>query len=374
MKNDLPETSPGPRESLGHFLSGWDRFWFSPADPTTLGLIRLGTGLVLLYIQFSYCFDLLSYVSPDRGWLTEDITNYMRHDMPAYAPAAEGWATPNDSRREEIGKGTYLWSIFYHLRDPRALWAAHLGIMLVTLLFTIGLGTRVTSVLAWAGSLCYIHRTPTLLFGMDTMSTILLTYLMIGPSGAALSVDGWLRRRRDPTPARPQVSANLAIRLMQVHFCFVYLASGLSKLMGASWWNGTALWYCLANATFAPVEFGPYGDLLVFLCRHRLLWEIVMTASAVFTLVLEIGLPFLVWVRSLRWLCVTGAVLLHTGIGMAMGLITFSLLMILLVSSFIPPEAVKEALGRIGQALRGKGDAAPAARPREAAPALARAR
>src|SRR5262249_58223947 len=115
------------------------------------------------------------------------------------------------------------------------------------LLFTLGLWTRVTSVLAWAGSTCYVHRCSTQLFGMDTMSTILLLYLMIGPSGAALSLDAWLRKRRDPTPPRPQVSANLAIRLLQVHFCFVYAMSGLSKLQGNLWWNGTALWDCLAN-------------------------------------------------------------------------------------------------------------------------------
>ena len=38
--------------SLRHFFAGrikaWDRFWFRPADPTTLGLIRILAGLMLL--------------------------------------------------------------------------------------------------------------------------------------------------------------------------------------------------------------------------------------------------------------------------------------------------------------------------------------
>ena len=57
-------------------------------------------------------------------------------------------------------------------------------------LFTVGLCTRVTSRAHLAGG---GRRTSTatqqVLFGMDTMMNILLFYLMIGNSGAALSVD-----------------------------------------------------------------------------------------------------------------------------------------------------------------------------------------
>ena len=42
-------------------------------------------------------------------------------------------------------------------------------------------------------------------------------------------------------------------------------------------------------------------DLVVWLSRHRVLWEISMTGGAMFTLLMEIGFPFLVWYRGLRW-------------------------------------------------------------------------
>ncbi|MBV8078552.1 MAG: hypothetical protein JO284_19240, partial [Planctomycetaceae bacterium] len=29
--------------------AGWDAFWFTPADPTPLGLLRVLTGAMLLY-------------------------------------------------------------------------------------------------------------------------------------------------------------------------------------------------------------------------------------------------------------------------------------------------------------------------------------
>ncbi len=67
-------------------------------------------------------------------------------------------------------------------------------VVLMAFLFMIGFCTRVTSALTWMASLWYIHRSPVVLFGVDTMQMIMLLYLMIGPSGAALSVDRLIAR------------------------------------------------------------------------------------------------------------------------------------------------------------------------------------
>ena len=42
------------------------------------------------------------------------------------------------------------------------------------------------------------------------------------------------------------------------------------------------------------------------------------------------------------------AVLLHTGIALCMGLVTFSLMMLVAVLSFIPGSLVRDYLGRLG--------------------------
>jgi len=88
-----------------------------------------------------------------------------------------------------------------------------------------------------------------------------------------------------------------------------------------------------------------YRDILAWLCRHRVLWELSMTGGVVFTLAVEIGFPFLVWNRRLRWLMVSGAVLLHAGIAVFMGLVSFSLMMLALLVCFIPPASVRQLLG-----------------------------
>jgi hypothetical protein len=341
------------------WIRGWDRFFFRPSEPVVLGLIRLLAGIVVVYVHLMYTFDLLSYVG-QHGWLdtgdAKSASHYLRYELPFFGQPS-GWV-PEMPDPNKVARGHYFWSIYYHIQDPHWIYAVHFGIIAVMFLFAIGLWTRVTSVLTWAGAMCYLQRAPTLLFGQDTMMNLTLLYLMIGPSGAALSVDDWLRRRRERAaglgdrPSPPLATATLAARLIQINFCFIYAGSGTSKLLGSAWWNGTAIWGTVANSYFAPLDQAWYAGVLMFLSSHRWLWELAMSAGSVFTLFVELGFPFLVWNRRWRWWMVSGSVLLHTGIGVCMGLLTFSLFMLCLVMAFIPPEAVRELLDRTAAAWR----------------------
>ena len=43
--------------------------------------------------------------------------------------------------------------------------------------------------------------------------------------------------------------------MFQVHFCFVYMSSGISKLKGPAWWNHSAAWMTLVNPEFGPIRY-----------------------------------------------------------------------------------------------------------------------
>jgi hypothetical protein len=402
-------SDPGNLADHGaQWLRAWDTFWFKPADPTVLGLIRLCCGLVVLYVHLVYTFDLYELCGKD-AWLNLAEINAQRKEGPIVAlpldwgdqprpiPKAKNafeqqyitafmqkWRfpppepLPKDEKEAQAleeymdtwqghpyfatSKGSRIWSLWFHLTDPTWMAVAHTVILVIMLLFTIGFCTRITSVLTWLAALCYIQRAQTTLFGMDTMMNILLVYLMIAPSGAALSVDRliarwWaLRKARlanRPAPPweapRASATANFVTRLIQIHFCIIYMTSGLAKLQGGAWWNGTALWGTMANAEFAPMNFALYEDMLRWLAQHRFLWELATSGGVVFTLVMEIGLPFMIWVPKLRWVMIIGAVLLHTGIALTMGLTTFGLFMLCMILAFVPPETVHWFL----QSLRG---------------------
>jgi hypothetical protein len=194
---------------------------------------------------------------------------------------------------------------------------------------------------------------------MDTIQNLVVFYLMIGPSGAALSVDRFLRhylatrrarRLHLPLPEWPPlvpcVSANFAIRLLQINICLIYLVSGLSKLQGNLWWSGDAIWLTMADWEFSPMKYKYYLAFLSLLGKHRWLYEMIVTPSTLGSIAFEISFVFLVWQRKWRWFMILLATIFHLGIGFIMGLVPFSMIMLIMVSSFFPPSTVRQFLSR----------------------------
>jgi hypothetical protein len=375
-----------PTESEPGWLEWINRFWFAPADPTALGLMRICTGIIVVYMHLVYVMGLPSYFG-ENAWVDLKIANQFRREVPVVNSPFD-WGKVNeeankpldDPKAQEARKryietwntdpvttyhqGSYLWSLWFHITNPTWMAIVAIAMLVVMVMFTLGFCTRVTSVLTWMAAMCFIQRNWTVLYGVDSIMNVLLIYLMISPCADALSVDRWLSRwwtaRRTgqklgpaPTPA-PTTWANFILRLMQIHFCIIYLASGTSKLQGTSWWNGTALWACVANYEFAPLNLALYSKFVLWLSQHRVWWEILLSSSAVFTLLLELGFPFLVWSRRLRPYMLCGAVMLHSGIAVIMGLGTFSLMMLCLLLAFVPGEAVRRAMRLAVDWLRGK--------------------
>ncbi len=478
-------------------LAAWEKFWFTPADPTLLGFIRLTCGVITFYTLAMYTLNLADFMGPnawhdlnlrmevvrnravmvppldgqesasmpapsndfEKGHFDRYFHEFKVHPIPPYPQTHDedtyivdyrkkygfdlrrfGLAPPDAAKRKHIDylekytdrwgapppaypeteeeeqavaqymekngadprmlytRGMTAFSLWFHVTDPRAMMAAHLAVVLASFFLMVGFCTRVMSVVTWFGFLSYIHRNPTALFGADTMMVILLTYLMIGPSGGALSVDrliaawwsrakpgvihAWCRLLGRPLPAdadiapatydpqpTPTVSANVAVRLLQIHLCIIYLIAGLSKLLGPSWWSGHALWSVLANYEFAPMHFEAYNRLLRLLGRNQLVFETFLTGGAIFTLVFEIGYAFLIWRPLMRRPYLLAALLLHGLIGVLMGLKTFALIMLVMNFAFLSRGELDWFLSWFGR--KPPESAAPAAIPVDEPPVSA---
>jgi hypothetical protein len=266
------------------------------------------TGLVLLYDHAVWGLLLRDFFGPD-SWISHDLVDFVLKDQYTY---------------------TFWWFV-----PPRWIWLAYALSMTALFWFTIGLWTRVSSVLSVVVVISFAHRVPEALFGLDKIIGMLTLYLAIGPSGRALSIDSWLARRRDRARSRPgrSVAANFALRLIQIHMCIAYFFAGASKLMGAAWWNGQAMWMVFANLEYQSVD-------MTWTAAHP--WAIEMLSH--FTLFWELSFCVLIWIPALRPLVLAGAVVLHLGIGATMGLWTFSLVMLIGCASFLPTERVAKLL------------------------------
>ena len=301
------------RDLAGATSRGWNAFFFTPADPTALGLIRIVVGLLLFWSMLVYGFDLRDFLG------------------------SEGWADPEGVEFLRSRRNPFAWSLWTYVPDSM-LWPAWGVCLLVYAMFAAGFLSRVTAVLSWIIVVSTMRRVPVSLYGFDQVIGTFTLYLAVcGASGQAFSLDRFLtrwknarsalsRRLRSPAEERlafrdgrpePTVSANLGLRLIQLHLCLIYGMAGMAKLQGGAWWSGMALWGTVASGEFRLVD-------LTWLAAFPWVLNFLTHAS----LFLEIAYPVLIWVKPSRPLIVTLVVSLHVGIGLTLGLTEFSMVMI----------------------------------------------
>jgi hypothetical protein len=330
-------------------LRGWNDFWFRPADPATLGMVRICTGLILLYVHLTCAAWILDFVGPE-AWVDQEAIAKLRDPQALAKHAPEGAATPQALHESK----SYAFSLWFWITNPTIIVILHSVFLLALLTFTLGLCSRISSIVVWMGHLSYIQRSHDIWFGMDTIVLMITLYLMFAPTGATLSLDRLIQRLRaargalavpmrgalllDP-PAQPSWTGNAVIRLIQVHMAIVYLWAGLSKLQGAQWWNGVA-----GYRTMMVPEFRIFS--LDWLAEAAPDWITLLVSSFVtyFTLIFEIGFVFLVWNRKLRPLVLFSALLLHLGIGLFMGLGAFAMIMLTGCMAFVEPSSMRRFL------------------------------
>lgn len=290
-------------------VNGWNRFWFQPRDTATLGLLRLLTGSMLFYTHLVWSLSLPDFMGP-QGIVTPEVLELTR-----------------DSH--------FAWSILNGIESLSILWMIHAVALVVLFLFTIGWWTRVTSILAFIVTVSYVNRVPIALFGLDQINGMLALYLMLAPSGASFSVDRLIvQGRGGKTSFGDSVMATIATRLIQLHMCVIYLFAGCGKLLGESWWNGTAIWVALGNLEYQTLD-------MTWLAT----WPLMINFLTHLTVVWEVSYIAFIWPRWTRPLVLALAVPLHLGIAFAMGMVTFGLVMLIANMVFISPQGVRRICG-----------------------------
>jgi predicted DCC family thiol-disulfide oxidoreductase YuxK len=312
---------------------GWNAFFFSSADPTTLGLIRVATGLLAFWSLLVFGLDLHDFFGSD------------------------GWAEPSAVR---AAQRSLVWSFWFLVPDGslRLVWLICLAVLAM---YTVGLFSRTTAALAWVIVVSTVRRVPVALYGFDHVLSPLTLYLAVtGASGQAVSLDRFFRRWRqaravaaqpvssgpgrrvvpaEPAVPTPTISANLAVRLIQLHLVVIYGIAGLGKLQGPSWWNGMALWGTMTAGEFAVFDFTAMAR-----------WPLIINFLTHVSLALELFYPILIWIRITRPLMIFAAVALHLGIALVSpGLTEFTLAMLTANLAFVSGSWIRGLLAEPGR-------------------------
>src|ERR1043166_7500655 len=72
---------PAELTALPRWMRAWERFWFTPADPTLLGAIRILTGLLVVYTLIAYSFSLQDMMG-ENAWVDLKLRQQIAHDSP----------------------------------------------------------------------------------------------------------------------------------------------------------------------------------------------------------------------------------------------------------------------------------------------------
>ena len=216
------------------YSSRWNRFWHEPLRAERLALMRILLGVALLAQQF-----------------VEFVPNMEEFFGPTgYAPAGLLDQTQLDD---------WNWTmLIFNADDPAVVYPVFGLWVACTLAFTVGFWTRLMNVAVWLLTMSFLARNFFLLDGGDDTLQICVFLLLLSPSGRALSVDAWLRRRRGGD-AGPVYTPAWPVRVIQIQLCVIYCTSGWIKLAGTDWFVGT--WWDVLRITLATRSIDTIGQV-----------------------------------------------------------------------------------------------------------------
>lgn len=201
---------------------------------------------------------------------------------------------------------------------------AYLVTIVFGLLMMVGLYTRASSFMTLFLWVSLYVSNPFVGSGGDAILRMVLLYMCFTDAGRHWSLDARIRNRRGEVrgivPAwMSNTLHNLGMVLIVHQVVMVYLGSSFWKVQSAVWKDGTAVYYPLQTDAYSP-----WNDLL-----HPVYANSTFIAGATYTaIVVQMFFPVFLLYRPSRFVALIAITGMHLGIGLLMGIMYFSLVMI----------------------------------------------
>ena len=288
-------------EAIG---DSWNRFWFTPSSDGRLICLRQIVASFAFVWLLSFTAELTAMFG-ENGWVSSGAVHRISTDGDLASP------TPGFSH-------------LFLLQSPTWLWIWHAVGLAIVGCSVVGVASRYTTPLSLFVVLSYVHRAPMMTTTFETVLCFLLMYVSLGVN--SMSFLPW--RKSGFRETRHWVT-NVALRLIQVHLCAIYLLIAASKIGTSVWWSGDATWYLLTDAQHRLVE-------LEVITGNTYLFNAITHGWLGF----ELLFPVLVWVRPLRPLVLMLSVVLWVFAAVVTGQVGYCLLMAAASIAFISPQRI----------------------------------
>src|SRR5690625_2140987 len=240
---------------------------------------------------------------------------------------ASFWVNPEASRR-----GYWTFDTIFSKDSAMLFDLAYFTFLALIIVFILGWRTRIIPPIMLLFLVAMHANNSYVLNGGDTLLRITLFFMLFANLRAHYSLDSRRRKRKNSSVRRivPTHISNAAHNTGLVLSCFqiivVYTTSAVWKLLGEAWLDGTALFYALRIDNF-----------MLYPALNELLWQstqLIHVATFISLWVQTLFVIFVLW-RPTRIFALVSLIFMHLGIGLLLGLWTFSLVMIALDMLFI---------------------------------------
>lgn len=288
-------------------IAAWHRFFHEPSDPRIPALVRTCfAGLVL--VNLTALLPYLEMWYGETGVLPGNL-NYL---------------------------DSYQWSLLGLARSSLTLQLCFWIFVLQTLCLLIGFASRFSAASVFVWLVSFQNRNQMILDGEDDVMRIVGFLLIFMPLAEVWSVDAWLWRKeggakpsKDDEQPYPSHCSPWAVRMLQYFMVLVMFATGLWKLAGWPWRDGTALYYV------ARID-DLWGRFPVPHYLFDTPWTVrAMTWSVLYV---ELAIPFLIWIPKARRFSLLVLLAFHLSNEWAMHLFLFHWIMLCGWMSFLKRE------------------------------------
>lgn len=284
-------------------------FFFQPEPVHSVVLLRIVFGIIVLFQWISIWQNLELFWGPDGLVSLDTAIKY---------------------------NSVWRVNLFEFLpNDPRV------PVLLASLLFLGSIGmifgfyTKTSIAFTFFTLISFHNRNTFILNSGDIVVRNLLFLLLFTPCGDLWSLDRWIQVKRGLLRDQPVEKSPWALRLIQIQFCIIYIATVMFKMKGSMWADGTAVYTATRLDDFVRM---PLEALNSFAVIKFLTWS---------TLIVEFALGTLVWVKDLRYWVLLAGVALHLGIEMSMVIPLFEWIMIASMLCMVDSRDIDTLLGRL---------------------------
>lgn len=298
---------------LATIINSINDFFFKPKSVASIALLRILFGFLLLY-------NWVVIWSHLESWFGVDAIISLKTSMDYGAD--------------------HRFSFFDILPNhPRVPVVLALVNLVAGICVTLGLYTRTSLIVALLTVLSFQNRATFLMNSGDLVFRNILFFLIFSPAGKAYSIDRLILRFKGLVGSEPEQHSPWALRLIQIQFCVIYVATALFKMKGTQWFDGTAVY----TATRLDESVRMHWSFLNSLFLVKLLtWS---------TLVVELALGTLIWIKEFRYWVLLAGIGLHIGIEVTMIVAMFEWVMMATMICMVDPDDILSAKSWLQQRL-----------------------